>query len=126
MHQYRDSWVRPRSGTHPGLPDVKLDPPPPDLPAREIDLRTYTAIAFPPPRARHEHRRPRQSLFVLMLNQTDLDMVLMFRRKGVRQETECAVRGDGERCGLVGRIVCQLVESIVQRLSSVFAYARDW
>jgi hypothetical protein len=72
-----------RPVTHSGLPYVKLDPPPPDLPTREIDLRTHTAIAFPPLGARHEHRRPRQSLLVLMLNQTDLDMVLMFRRKGV-------------------------------------------
>jgi hypothetical protein len=66
-----------------GLPDVKLDPPPPDLPAREIDLRAHTAIAFPPLGARHEYRRPRQSLFVFMLNQTDLDVILMFRGKGV-------------------------------------------
>jgi hypothetical protein len=112
--------------TYSRSPDVRLDPPPPNLPTPKVYLRTDTAIALSPIGAGHEDGRPGQSLLIAMLNEPNLDVILLFRCKGVGQQSVRSIISDG-KCGrLVGRVVRQSVESVVECLCFVLADTGDW
>ena len=118
--------IRTEPRTHSRLPNIKLDAPPPDLPSSKVDLRTHTTVSLSPLGRWHINGPGRQRLLVVVPYETDTNVILMPRCVCIVEQSESPVRRHSKRSRLIGRIVCQLVESIVQSLPVVVAERRNY